>query len=94
MWPVWGCPTASPWFCVGWQPHVRQLRANLVTVGGNGIFGNDDGYLTGPAAVVFPALELFMRQIKENCLLNLQTTKTEVFSWEQTLPPEVPADMR
>ena len=89
-----GCPTASPWFCVGWQPYVRQLRATLVAVGGNGIFGNDDGYLTGPAAVVFPALELFMRQIKENCLLNLQTTKTEVFSWEETLPQEVPADMR
>jgi hypothetical protein len=65
---------------------VRLLRATLVAAGGNAIFGNDDGYLTSPAPVIFPALYLFAQQIEENCLLQLQVNKTEAFSWEATLP--------
>ena len=44
--------------------------------------------------MVFPALEEFSEKIKEFCLLSLQVVKTEVFSWENTLPPEVPDSMR
>ena len=54
-----------------------------------GLFGNDDGYLLGPASVVFPALQKFSEQILENCLLRLQ-----VFSWEEALPEQVPQGMR
>ena len=41
--------------------------------------------MTGPAQVVFPALDRFRRQI--DYLLLLQPKKTEVFSWEAVLPP-------
>ena len=89
-----GDPEASPWFCVAWHPYVRELDATLSAAGGKALFGNDDGYLIGPASVLFPALQIFSRQIEEKCLLRFQLTKTEVFSWEVALPPEVPHGMR
>ena len=53
-------------------------------------FGNDDGYLVGPASVVFPAQDIFSTQVREKCLLRLQVTKTEVFTWRGELPIEAP----
>ena len=52
-------------YCVGWHRHVLTLNAVLQRAGGLSIFGNDDGYAIGPAAVVFPAVETFRRAIKE-----------------------------
>ena len=72
----------------------RQLDASLAAAGGKSFFGNDDGYLVGPASVVFPALRNFSQQIFQRCLLRLQEDKTEVFSWEENLPEEVPQGMR
>ena len=57
-------------------------------------FGNDDGYLVGPANVVFPALDIFARNVRDKCLLHLQVSKTEVFSWDGVLPPQAPQDMK
>ena len=89
-----GDPVAGPWFCVAWHPFVRELDATLRAAGGGALFGNDDGYLIGPARVVFPSLDRFSAQIEETCLLKLQVSKTEVFSWETVLPPEVSQTMR
>ena len=59
-----GDPEASPLFCVAWHPFVRELDAVLSAAGGKSLFGNYDGYLIGPAAVVFPALETFAAKIR------------------------------
>ena len=54
-----GDPEASPFFCVAWHPIVKELDSKLAAVGGKSLFGNDDGYLIGPASTLFPALEQF-----------------------------------
>ena len=89
-----GDPEAGPWFCIGWHPYLIELDAIIVAAGGKSLFGNDDGYIIGPGSVVFPALEKFAQQILENCLLRLQVSKTEVFSWEENLPEQAPQGMR
>ena len=89
-----GDPEAGPWFCIRWHPYLRELDAVIVAAGGKSLFGNDDGYIMGPGSVVFPALARFAKQILENCLLWLQVSKTEVFSWEENLPEEAPPGMR
>ena len=89
-----GDPEASPWFCVAWHPYVKELDRKLTAAGGKAMFGNDDGYLIGPAQLLFPALDAFSQQISQHCSLRLQLSKTEVFSWEETLPAEVPQGMR
>ena len=81
-----GDPDASPFFCVAWHPYVRELDETLGSVGGIARFGMDDGYLIGPPAVLFPALEKFEKQIWDNCSLLLQKSKTEVFTWDGELP--------
>ena len=48
----------------------------------------------GPGSVVFTELEKFAQQILENCLLRLQVSKTEVFSWEESLPEQTPPEMK
>ena len=80
-------------FAVGWHPEVRELDARLATSGGCCRFGNDDGYLMGPAECIFPALKEFARKIEARCNLILQRIKTEVFGWGN-LPPNTPGDMR
>ena len=49
-----GDPEASGCFCVAWHREVRALDATLAEHGGFARFGNDDGYLVGPASIVFP----------------------------------------
>ena len=79
---------------MAWHPYVREMDDTLVEAGGKAVFGNDDGYLVGPANILFPALERFSVQIEEECLLRLQVDKTEVFSWEHALPAAVPQEMK
>ena len=80
-------------FSVAWHLEVRELNATLAAHGGLARFGNDDGYLVGPASIIFPALEQFAAKVKEKCLLHLQVTKTEVFTWTGVSPVETPQDM-
>ena len=76
-----GDSEASGLYCVGWHCHVCRLHHRLQAAGGLAIFGNDDGYAIGPAAVVFEALAEFTRAILEHCSLTLQLAKTKVFTW-------------
>ena len=62
-----------------------KVDAKLAAVGGCARFGWDDGYLLGPAAQVYEALETFSREVEEECGLVLQRCKTEVFTWEDDL---------
>ena len=85
-----GDPEASGCFCVAWHREVIQLDQTLQEAGGMAMFGNDDGYAIGPADILFPAIARFAGEIKDRHLLELQVAKTEVFSWDGTLPPEAP----
>ena len=73
---------------------MRELDATMVAVDGMARFGNNDGYVVGPAEVVFPAVALFAQQVREIHLLHLQLQKVEVFTWSGVLPPEAPQDMK
>ena len=77
-----GDPEASGLFSVSWHLDVRELNAALAR------FGNDDGYLIGPSAILFPVLERFAANVMTRCLLHLQVTKTEVFTWSGQLPSQ------
>ena len=81
---------AGSWFCVAWQPQIRRLDAELSAVGGAAKAGMDDLFAIGPPEVVFPALERFCQDIKDKCLLQLERSKTEVFTWAGVLPAATP----
>ena len=51
--------------------------------------GMDDLYICGPPEVVFPAVEVFWAEVLEVCQLQLERSKTEVFSWGE-LPAGTP----
>ena len=85
-----GNPEAGSWFCVAWQPQIRRLDAELSAVGGAAKAGMDDLFAIGPPEVVFPALERFCQDIKDKCLLQLERSKTEVFTWDGILPAATP----
>ena len=79
---------------MAWHQEVRDLDAALAEHGGLARFGNDDGYLVGPPEIVFPALEQFATRVRDKCLLQLQVTKTEVFTWQDNLPACTPQGMK
>ena len=87
--------TAGPaQFCLSWHPQVRELDATLSAAGGLARFGMDDGYCWGPPAVLFPALEKFKSDIKEQCSLELEVAKSECFAWGGQLPAEAPEEIK
>ena len=79
---------------MAWHREVRKLDATLKERGGMARFGMDDGYAVGPPEVVFPALEIFARDVKQKCLLNWNHSKNKVFSWSGVLPPSTTAGLR
>ena len=50
----------------------------------------DDGYAVGPAEVVIEAVRMFAQEVREQCLLQLEWSKTELFSWSGVLPAGCP----
>ena len=85
-----GDPESGPYFAIAIQKYVVMVNAMLAEGGGCAKFGWDDGYLIGPPDLAIAALELFCTQVEENCGLVLQRSKTEVFSWDGSLPPSTP----
>ena len=90
---IQGDPCASAGFSVGIHRDVRALDAELAEADGCAVFGNDDGYLCGPANAVFPALDRFEASLQRRCGLYLQRMKTSVFAWED-LPAETPTELK
>ena len=66
----------------------------LRTVDGMDKFGNDDGYVIGPPAVVFPVLERFASKVRDKHFLHLQPSKCAIFSWSGVMPIEAPSSMQ
>ena len=85
-----GAPESAPLFCVAIQPAVRRMDARCREAGGMAKFGMDDGYAVGPKDVVFDAVRKFAEEVREQCLLQLEWSKTEVFSWDGVLPEGCP----
>ena len=88
-----GDPEAGTYFCVAWHSQIRELDGVVSQVGGAARAGMDDLYVVGPAETVFPALERFWQEIEEVCLLKLERSKTEVFTWSDRLPENTPAGL-
>jgi hypothetical protein len=53
-------------------------------------FEMDDGYAVGPKDVVLEAVKKFAEEVREQCLLQLEWSKTEWFSWDGVLPAGCP----
>ena len=85
-----GGPESSPFFCVAIQPAVRRLDERCRAAGGMAKFGMDDGYAIGPAEVILDAVRRFGEEVREQCLLELEWSKSEVFSWDGVLPAGCP----
>jgi len=83
-----GDPESGPYFCIAIQEFVLKTDAYLGTHGGCARFGWDDGYLIGPPEAAYAALESFSQDVHENCNLDLQRTKTEVFSQSYDAEPK------
>ena len=86
-----GGPESAPFFCVAIQPAVRRMDEMCRAAGGMAKFGMDDGYAVGPKEVVIAAVKKFAAEVEEQCLLRLQWSKTEIFSWDGVLPAGCPA---
>ena len=71
-----GNPEAGTYFFVAWHPQVRELDRVLAEAGGAAPLGMDDLFAIGPPDVVFLALERFIQDIQETCLLQLERSKT------------------
>lgn len=63
------------------------MDTTLARAGGLARFVYNDGYLLGPAQVVFPALDRFAKSVKDKYGLELQRDKAEVFTYGE-LPTE------
>ena len=48
----------------------------------------------GPPENVILALDQFATRVRDKCLLQLQVTKTEVFTWQDNLPACTPQGMK
>ena len=75
-----GSTESSSAFCVGIHPEVVTLDGALRDEGGGAWGDMDDIYAVGPAAHVFPAIEAFSREVRDNLGLVLRPEKLECFS--------------
>ena len=89
-----GDTAAPPWACISWHRWVEELHNSMVRVGGQAIFGMDDGYIQGQPSHLFPAIERFANQIRENCGLELEPAKCEIFSLKGSIPPQAPPEYK
>ena len=88
-----GDPKAGAFFCAGWHKFLRQLDATVAAGGGFARAGWDDVYVAGPPDVVFPALDIFWRQLEEFCGLVCQRDKSAVYTRTGQVPAAKPADL-
>jgi hypothetical protein len=75
-----GCASTGAAFCLAIHPSVVAADAALEAVGGCARFFADDGYLIGPADAVLAALDVFGAQVRAECGLRLNVSKTEFYA--------------
>ena len=84
-------PPSGDLFSVGLHPDLLELDRACKEGGGQARAGHDDVFAQGPAEVVIPAVVKFSEAIWERCHLQLQWSKSSIFSWDGVLPPGAPA---
>ena len=75
-----GAPPSSGVFCVGIQPELEALDAELAPFGGGARAIMDDVYAFGPARVVFPAITRFATAVHASLGLEMQAAKSSCYS--------------
>ena len=65
----------------------------VAAAGGAARAGCDDLVVAGPPEIVFPAVEAFWRDIEQTCCLQLERTKTEVYTSNGVLPAGTPVGL-
>jgi hypothetical protein len=75
-----GAPPSSGVFCVGLQPELAALDAELRPFGGCARAEMDDVYAAGPAHVVFPAITRFTTAVRASLDLEVQASKSSCYS--------------
>ena len=88
-----GMPDSTAGFSVGMQSSVVALDDDCKAGGGAAIAGADDVHCLGPAAVLLPAVAKFQAELREQCGLHLQLSKSCLFTWEGALPEGTPPDL-
>ena len=75
-----GAPDATFSFTQVIHKDIKKLHDTLKEVNGATVFFSDDGYVVGPSATVFPALDVFKTNLYSRTKLSLVTSKCKVFS--------------
>ena len=88
-----GDPEATPFFCVAWHRHILAADSILKAGGGMARFISDDGYLVGPLDLVLEAFTMLEQDILENCGLELQPSKCELYKEGGVLPEDCSAGL-
>ena len=88
-----GDPTSSPLFCIALQKYLVEGDRKLSEHGGMVRAGMDDAYILGPPHVSFPVLENLKKDCKIHCGLELQMTKTEIYTKSGEQPPDTPVGL-
>ena len=90
---VQGDTSSGDFFTIALQPDLVALDMACRQGGGLARAGHDDVVAQGPPAVVIPAVLEFMIKIKSRCGLQVQLSKSQIFSWDGLLPAEAPQDV-
>ena len=85
-----GDPESGSYFCLAWHPEIRELDRQIAAVGGAVKAGMDDLFIVGPPDVLFPAMLQFWEEVTVSCNLQLEPSKTQVFTWTGELPHNTP----
>ena len=85
-----GDPPSGDFFSVGLHPDLLELDRACREGGGQARAGHDDVFAQGPANIVIPAVIRFAEAIWERCHLQLQWSKSHIFSWTGVLPEGTP----
>ena len=88
-----GDPLSSFLFDIGLQPFLVALDSECSGSGGMARAGADDIFAVAPLDVALPAVMRFADRIWEKCGLQLQWTKSDLFSWDSDLPVDAPAGL-
>ena len=90
---VQGSAGAGTGFTVAIQPDPEVLNTDLEALGGLAKAGQDDVFALGPSPDIFNCIEKFSQNLWARCGLQLQRTKTVIYS-PHGLPPYIPSGMK
>ena len=89
-----GDPPSGDLFSVGLHPDLLELDRVCRQGGGQARAGHDDVFAQGPANIVIPAVVRFATAIWERCHLQLQWSKSHIFTWDGVLPQGTPEGVK